>query len=142
MRTPRRALTLAEVILALGILTSAILAIVAAFIGALELNSRSVEIAVATQVGRDFLERVKEQGYDVVPEGTFVFSGSDNNPRTAQGFPPDPYPSIRANDRDHTLLVRVGTKGATLKVVTVEVSWGNKGQVVLETYLYPGFSVS
>jgi len=127
---------------ALGILTTAILAIVAGFIGALELNSRSVEMAVATQVGRDFLERVKEQGYDVVPEGTFEFSGVNNDPRTAQGFPPDPYPKVMANNREHSLLVRVDIKGATLKVVSVEVSWGNKGRVILETYLYPGFSAS
>jgi hypothetical protein len=135
-------MTVAEVIMALGILATAILAIVAGFLGALELNSRSVEMAVATQVGRDFLERVKEQGYDRVPEGTFTFRGASNDPRTALGFPPDPYPRVTANERDHCLLVRVGTKGATLKVVSVEVTWGTKGRIILETYLYPGFSVS
>lgn len=142
MKPNRRALTLAEVVIALGILTTAILAIIAGFIGALELNARSLEVAVATQVGRDFMERVKEHGYDVVPEGTFVFSGANNDPRNAQGFPPDPYPRIVTNEREHFLLVRVDTKGATLKVVTVEVSWGNSGRVILETYLYPGFSVT
>ena len=134
-------MTVAEVIMALGILSIAILAIVAGFIGALELNSRSVEMAVATQVGRDFLERVKEQGYDKVPDGTFRYNGANNDPITADGFPPSPYPQVAANGRQHWLLVRVGVKGATLKVVNVEVSWGNRGRVYLETYLYPGFSV-
>ena len=135
-------MTVAEVIMALGILSIAILAIVAGFIGALELNSRSVEMAVATQVGRDFLERVKEQGYDKVPDGTFSYDGANNDAPTAQGFPPNPYPRTTANGREHSLLVQVGTKGATLRLVTVEVSWGNKGRVILETYLYPGFSVN
>lgn len=142
LRSRPWAMTVAEIIMALGIIATAILAIVAGFIGAIELNSRSVELAVATQVARDFLERVKEQGYDQVPEGTFTFQGANNDALTAKGFPPAPYPKVQANDREHTLLVRVGTKGATLKVVTVEVNWGNQGRVILETYIYPGFSVS
>ena len=135
-------MTVAEVVVALGILATAILAIVAGFIGALELNSRSLEMAVATQVGRDFLEQVKEQGYDKVPDGDYSYDGSKNDARTAQGFPPDPYPQVTANGRVHSLLVRVTTKGATLKVVVVEVSWGNQGRIILETYIYPGYSVS
>lgn len=142
LRLKRRALTVAEVVMALGILATAILALVAGFIGALELNSRSVELAVASQVGRDFMEQVKEQGYDRVPEGTFTFNGANNDPPTAQGFPPTPYPRVQANGVGHTLRVRVETKGATLKVVVVEVTWGEHGRVILETYLYPGFSVS
>lgn len=137
-----RGLTVTEVVIALGILAVAILAIVAAFLGALELNSRSLEMSVATQVGRDFLEQAKENGYDKVPEGTFTYQGANNDPPTADGFPPAPYPRVQANGRDYTLLVRVSTKGATLKVVAVEVSWGKQGRVILETYLYPGYSVS
>lgn len=128
--------------MALGILGTAILAIVAGFIGALELNARSVELAVATQVGRDFMEELNEQGYDRVPEGNFLFNGANNDPQTAQGFPPSPYPKVVANGVEHTLRVKVDTKGATLKVVVVEVTWGKRGKVILETYLYPGFSVS
>lgn len=140
MKFWRKGLTLAEVIVALGILTAAVLAIIAGFIGALELNARSLEMAVATQVARDFLERVKEQGYEVVPEGTFEFDGRANQPPNAQGFPPAPYPSIVENERTHFLKVKVDTKGASLKVVVVEVEWTEKRRVTLETYLYPGTS--
>ena len=128
--------------MALGIVAMAILAIVSGFIGAIQLNARSVDTAVASQVGRDFLERVKELGYDKVPEGSYTFNGANNDPPTADGFPPAPYPRIQANGKDHVLQVRVTTKGATLKVVVVEVSSGKQGRAVFETYLYPGFSVS
>ena len=128
--------------MAFGIVAIAILALATGFIGAIEMNARSVEMAVASQVGRDFLERVNEFGYENVPEGTFVFNGANDDARTAEGFPPAPYPRIDANGQTHTLMVRVGTKGATLKVVVVEVSCGKHGRATFETYLYPGFSVS
>lgn len=128
--------------MALGIVAMAILALVTGFIGAIEMNARSVETAVASQVGRDFLERVNEFGYDNVPDGSFVFNGAANDPQTDEGFPPAPYPRIEANGQVHTLTVRVSTKGATLKVVVVEVTAGKRGRATFETYLYPGLSVS
>lgn len=142
LKSKRRAVTVAEIMMAFGIVAMAILALVTGFIGALEMNARSVETAVASQVGRDFLERVNEAGYDNVPDGTFVFSGAANDPQTAEGFPPAPYPRVEANGQVHTLTVRVSTKGATLKVVVVEVACGKHGKTSFETYLYPGFSVS
>lgn len=128
--------------MALGIVAMAILALVTGFIGAIEMNARSVETAVASQVGRDFLERVNELGYASVPDGTFVFNGAANDPQTAEGFPPAPYPRVEANGQAHTLTVRVSTKGATLKVVVVEVTCGKRGRATFETYLYPGLSIS
>lgn len=128
--------------MALGIVAMAILALVTGFIGAIQMNARAVDTAVASQVGRDFLERVHEFGYDNVPEGSFTFNGAADDPRTAEGFPPSPYPRIEANGQVHTLTVRVSTKGATLKVVVVEVTAGKRGRATFETYLYPGFSVS
>lgn len=142
LRTSRRAVTVAEVMMAFGILAVAILAIVSAFLGAIELNARSVDTAVATQVGRDFLERVNELGYDSVPDGTYTFVGANNDPQNGDGFPPAPYPKVVANGKDHYLQVRVSTKGATLKVVVVEVTSGKHGRATFETYLYPGYSVS
>ena len=142
MRKGKRAVTVAEVMMALGIVAIAILALVTGFIGAIEMNARSVEMAVASQVGRDFLERVNEFGFENVPEGTFVFTGATGDPQTAEGFPPAPYPRVEANGQVHTLTVRVSTKGATLKVIVVEVTCGKRGRASFETYLYPGFSVS
>lgn len=133
---------MAEIMMAFGIVAMAILAIVSGFIGAIELNARSVDTAVASQVGRDFLERVKELGYDKVPEGSFTFNGASNDPPTADGFPPAPYPKVQANGKEHVLQVRVSTKGATLKVVVVEVTSGKHGKASFETYLYPGYSAS
>ena len=128
--------------MAFGIVAVAILAIVSGFLGAIELNARSVDTAVASQVGRDFLERVNELGYDAVPDGNFTFTGANNDPRTAEGFPPAPYPKVEANGKEHVLQVRVTTKGATLKVVVVEITSGKHGKASFETYLYPGFSAS
>lgn len=123
--------------LAVGILATALLAVVAAFTGAISLNSKSVEITVATEVGREFLESVKQTGYDFVPEGSYEFDGRSNDPPDSQGFPPFPYPAKTVNGRDYTLRVQVLPKGATLKVVLVEVFWGNQSRVTLETFLYP-----
>lgn len=140
LRTRQKGVTVAEMVMAFGILAIAILAIVSGFLGAIELNARSVDTAVASQVGREFLERVHELGYDIVPEGNFTFVGANNDPQTADGFPPAPYPKVQANGKDHFLQVRVSTKGATLKVVVVEVTSGKHGRATFETYLYPGFS--
>lgn len=128
--------------MAFGIVAVAILAIVSGFLGAIELNARSVDMAVASQVGRDFLERMNELGYDSVPEGNFTFNGANGDPQTAEGFPPAPYPKVEANGKEHSLQVRVSTKGATLKVVVVEVTSGKHGRATFETYLYPGYSTS
>lgn len=122
---------------AMGILAIALLTIVGAFTGAVMLNAKSVEITVATEIGREFLETVKETGYDLVPEGTYEFDGRNNDSRDAQGFPPFPYPVKTVNGQDYTLRVQVLPKGATLKVVVVEVFWGDRSRVTLETFLYP-----
>ena len=119
MRIKTRAVTVAEVMMALGIVAIAILAMVTGFIGAIEMNARAVDTAVASQVGRDFLERVNEFGYENVPEGTFLFSGASNDPQTAEGFPPAPYPRVQANGQEHTLTVRVSTKAVSYTHLTL-----------------------
>ena len=95
LRTRQKAVTVAEMVMAFGILAIAILAIVSGFLGAIELNARSVDTAVASQVGREFLERVHELGYDIVPEGNFTFVGANNDPQTADGFPPPLTPRFK-----------------------------------------------
>lgn len=122
--------------IALGILAVAVLTIIATFTGALQLSSKSSEITAATGVGQDFLEAVRDSGYDFVPDGTFSFDGRRGDP-AIDGFPPDPYPVAQVDGRDYSLKVRVDPKGATLKVVSVEVFWGNQSRIALETYFYP-----
>ncbi|MCA9796903.1 MAG: hypothetical protein KC910_34070 [Candidatus Eremiobacteraeota bacterium] len=132
----RRGFTLAEVMVALGLITIAVLTIIAAFTGALQLSSKSSEITAATGVGQDFLEAIRDAGYDFVPDGTYTFDGRRADP-AIDGFPPDPYPVAQVDGRDYSLKVRVAPKGATLKIVTVEVFWGNQSRIALETFFYP-----
>lgn len=121
----------------MGILLVAIITVVTALIGALKLNSKSTEVTIATEVARDFLEAVKERGYDSIPDGRFSFDGRTGDSRSG-GFPPAPYPRVTESGREFFLKVDVGTKGATLKTVTVEVFWDEFSRVILETYIYPG----
>lgn len=135
--TRERGLTLAEIALAVGILLVAILTVVAALMGALKLNTKSTEVTIATEIARDFLERVKVDGYDKIPDGHFSFDGRSGD-TARRGFPPSPYPRVEESKREFVLKVQVGTKGATLKTVTVEVFWDEFSRVILETYVYPG----
>ena len=119
--------------LALGILAVALLGLMSVFVSGLRLQSQAEEITAATQVGREFLERLKASG-PTVP-GAGLYDGWQPDARHSSGFPPDPYPSTTVDGRDFRLTVEVADRSAGLKAVTVEVWWNRSEKVTLETYV-------
>ncbi|MBI3926356.1 MAG: hypothetical protein HY319_12515 [Armatimonadetes bacterium] len=136
---PGAGLTLLETLLAIGILAVVSLAVVAVFVGGLRLLARSSEIATATEIARDFLERTKLTGYGALPPGTNRFDGSVPDPASASGFPQGPYPKFPSGGREYTLVVssQPVPGSSSLMSVQVEVRWDEVSFVRMETYLSP-----
>lgn len=126
--------TLPEILIAFGIVATAVLALIAAFIAGTKLVSQSQQVANATQLARAELEAIREMGYVAIPDADVTYDGRNPDP-SIDGFPPHPYD----NPPDgYVLLVTVEQKGYYLKSITVEVQWGDIGsKVVLQTYIHP-----
>ncbi|MBI3924632.1 MAG: hypothetical protein HY319_03755 [Armatimonadetes bacterium] len=129
----RQGVTLMEILIAIGIVAIAILALVAVFISGTKLVAQSQEVATGTQVARAELERIRDSGYDRVPDTDLTFDGRIPD-ATVSGFPPLPYPS---SPEGYQVVVTVSQRGYYLKSVTVEAHWGSDQRVVLQTYLHP-----
>lgn len=130
-----RGLTLAELILALGILSVVALSLLAAFLAGTQLLSESNNITAATEVGREFLEQVRADGYEATAVGRF--DGRIPNPRDgATQFPPSPYPMAISNDIRYTLLVSCEQYSPTTRLVRVESIWGADRRINLTTMVH------
>lgn len=130
----RRGVTLTEILMAMGILAVAILALIATFISGTHLVANSQEVATATQLTRTELERIRDMGYNLIPEADITFDG--RNPDAAvSGFPPAPYPGPPGSD--YRMVVTVEQRGYYLKSVAVETHWGLGHRVVLQAYIHP-----
>ncbi len=116
--TRSRALSLMEVILAIGILAVAVLALIQVFVSGLKLSARSLKVALATEVGREFMEVVRKRGHAMVAPGTYL-GDVPTPPDATTGFPPPPYPVATMNQRDFVLVVRAAA--VTPDVVSVQV---------------------
>ncbi len=138
MKKSRRGLALAEVVLAVGILAVAVLSLVLVFTKGMTFLLQSNQVAGATDVGREFLEVVRSNGYAFVSPGTY-----DGRIPTAQnggtGFPPAPYPVGARSDQNYTLVVQADTAGMPPNTIAVKVDvyWNARGKVSLQTYLRP-----
>ena len=131
-------------LLALGLLLVGILGIVAVFVGGLKLSARANQLAGATQVGRELLERVRQRqrdlGFSTLPTGTYQYNGWANDPTTGappNAYPPSPYPRANLNQVDYTVVVYGQQPSAFLKTVKVEVYWNQDHFVTLETRYHP-----
>ena len=121
---PRAGFTLSEVIVGLGLLSVAILAIMAVFLGTLPYMSQNRETATATGLARGFHEQMLAQGG--IPCG-YVFDGATGDP-TLNAFPPDPYPKVEVEGVPYTFKIRTfrpaGSPLTNFVEVEVEVGWG------------------
>ncbi len=109
--------------LALGLLGLALLSLLIVFSGGLRLMADSAQRSQAAEVGREFLENLR-QGPVNLPAGSSRFDGSQPDPVVA-GFPPAPYPATRLEGRDYFLRVATDphpSLGGVI-VVEVEVMW-------------------
>lgn len=119
-------LTLAEVVLATGLLTLVVVIVMGVFIGGLRLMSRSEQRTQATNLARLMLESIDDQGgFHTLPDSDSIFDGTVPDP-AVNNFPPAPYPG-------NELAITVQTRALTTRTraVLVNVTW-NSGSVRLE----------
>jgi len=123
----RLALTLAEVIIAVGLLGLATLSLMAVFIGGLRLMSRSEVRTSASNLGNAVLESITDiGGFHAIPDTDRTFDGNVPDP-TSSGFPPSPYPG----NAEFTITVETKIVTASTRAVQVTVRW-DEGRVQLE----------
>lgn len=129
----RRGLTLMEILIALGLVAFALLTMVGVCIRGTHLMTRGERITIATDVGREVLESLKQQGYAALPAADSLFDGRVPDPADASGFPGPPYPSSRSCN----LVIRTEKLDTELKSVTVTVYYDGTSHVEFQTYLRP-----
>lgn len=132
-RRGRSGLTLAELVLALGLTVAVLISVAVVMSRGLSWLRQTRHRTVAQSAARDVLERVRLAGPAALPPDG-VFDGKIPTPRVGS-FPPDPYFSIVESERLYTIRVAVSTVRPGLRSVQVDVSWGGKATVSLETYL-------
>lgn len=132
MRLHRRGLNLTEVMLAVGILSIALLALIGVFTTGLTLLSQSRDSQTATQLARELIEQTRAGA--TLPTAPTVFDGSVPTP-VVSGFPPPPYPSRNVGGATYTFLVTCQPVRADLIAVAVEVRW-NSHRIRTESCYY------
>ena len=136
----RRGLTVLETLIAVGLLSVALLSLLLVFTQGMRWLRQSSQVTGATDVAREFLERVRANGYDQVVVGTYDGRLPVPTPPDAtMGFPPGPYPQGIRNKERYTLVVRADATGLPPNTVAVKVDvyWNDQGKISLETYLRP-----
>ena len=135
MTARARGVTLVEIILAIGVLAVAILGLATVFISGLKLVEASANLTSATNVGREFLETVKEHGYSGTRAGTF--DGRTPTPPDARsGFPPAPYPKTTVDQHEYTLVVRCRDYSPTIRTIEVDVYWDRDSKTSFSTMVH------
>ena len=124
MTSSFRGVTVIEILLALGILSIALLSLLATFTSGLKLSQVSNEVTTATTVGQEFLELAKVRGYAQTAVGTF--DGRVPDTSAGVGFPYSPYPAVTRDGRTYTLVVSCSDVSATIRDIKVDVYWDNE----------------
>lgn len=128
-----KAVTLLEILIAMCLVSMAVLAILAVYTSGLKLSAKGEKMVKATEIAQSTLETIRELGYDKIPEPQTTFSGKKGDPQTDEGFPPAPYPG----ESDYPIQVTAGIKETDLKSVTVRVFYNERNSVVLQTFFSP-----
>lgn len=122
--------------LAVALLASGVLLLCQVLISALKLSGQSRDSAIAAQGAQQILEQIRA---GVQPPSTAAsFDGANNDPQTADGFPPKPYPGQQFDGRSYTYLVRSQPIAAKpgLYDVSVTVTWTGGHRAQLETHVF------
>ena len=133
--TTRKGFTLVEVMLSVGLIAVALLAVVGVFIAGLPLMRQNREVSTATSLARSLHEQIRAAGG--VPKAAQNFQGSVPNP-AVNGFPPPPYPAVTVAGVPYTFKVTVlpiPTR-SDLMAVEVEVDWGQDHHLSLQSKYY------
>ena len=133
-----RGLSLTELTLAVGITAFALLTILGVYLSNLKLADQSKDTSAATLVAREFLETLRQTGWESIPSGNRVYDGSVPDAQDGPtGFPPSPYPRVAVANQEFVVTVRLTEIAPLLRSVQVEVGYGETGRVSLETLFRP-----
>ena len=127
---------LLETMLAVALLASSVLLLCQVLLSALKLSGQSRDSTMAAQSAQQILEQVRA---GVRPPATAAsFDGANNDPRTADGFPPQPYPGQQLDGRSYSYLVRTRPIAAKpgLYDISVTVNWTGGHRAQLETHVF------
>lgn len=127
-----RGLSLLEVMLALGLVSTAVLAIMSVYTMGLRQSAKAEKVVKATEMAREVLENTAALGFDKLPDTDRVFDGRVDAPQL-NGFPPAPYP---ARDGLEAYVI-VDQLGPELRSVCVKVYFEKEHSVVFQTYYKP-----
>ena len=120
-------LTLAEVIIAVGLIGFVTLGLIGTIVGGLKLMSRSETRTAASNLGAGVIEAISDNGgFHSIPDSILTFDGKTPDPQIDE-FPPAPYPG----DDRFTTTVRCRVVTPKTRAVQVEVSW-RQGSIQLE----------
>lgn len=127
----RRAVSLLEIMFAVGLLAAVSLALMGLFGFTLRLTGQNRDAVTATHLGHAVLEKLAA-GNCQVPAAAATFSGQ---PAVAD-WPPAPYPEITVGDVPYSLqVVSTPVPGVPgLVAVQVLVSWAQSKKVTLHAY--------
>lgn len=139
-RRARKGLTLAEILMAVGLLSMVLILLVGVFIGGLQLMQSSEVHTAASSIGREVMETIEDEGgFACLPLDSSSFNGA-NPDATVDGFPPEPYPTASRGGRDFVLRVETQNLSARMTAVLVTVSWDG-GRIQLEKVFHAANSV-
>lgn len=130
-RIRERGASFAEILVALAILSLALLTMITVFVKNLSLAGKAEEITVATEIGRRQIENIRLIKKDEIPVPT-TFTGASV---TADGFPPEPYPAQILDEKRYKLEVRTSESG-DLTLVETTVVW-ERGRITLAALVRP-----
>lgn len=120
---------LAEVLIALALLTTAFLVVVGIFVPTLQLQTRTAEITEAAEIAKTVMEGLKAQP-GLVPDPTKSFFTTADIIVGPPPFPPAPFPQIQGEYGTYDIEIHITESPATpdLKAVEVIVKWeGGQG---------------
>lgn len=131
-----RALSLAEVLIALTLLTVAFLSVVALFARNLQLQSRAAEITECAEIGKGIMEQLKANPA-VIPDPTESFRDASQIIAGPPPFPPPPFPTVEGAHGTYSVEINITeTTVPNCKAVEVVVAWVGGRGVRLQT-LFP-----
>ena len=130
MSSPR-AFTLAEVVMAIGILAFAFVTVITLMVGGLRQLEQSNQYSQAQSLARQQLESIRSQGYAL---DSCLYDGRIPNPPVA-GFPPPPYPGV-SNEQPYKIVVKVDKFSSRLCNCWVDVYWGPRHHLRAESIVH------
>lgn len=128
----RRAFTLAELLLSLGLISLGVLALMGVLTISLRTSTQSRQSTQSAQLAQELFEGIRKKGH--CPTGTVTYTGQ----AALDDFPPRPYPSRTVEGTEYSLQVSSQPVSGkpSLYSVKVRVLWSGKYERQYECRFY------